>query len=399
MTSSNLRLRKTVAEMNYATHGFHRYYGKLPSEVYRHIFCNENSFTEFMCGSGTGLVEGLLAGKSVIGIDSNPLAVLLSKVKTTPIDASELRQMLRQIINNYSEYAIPLRDQITLGSYHSLKEIYKQFSKNDNSLNILSNAQETIANFDHWFSDLTAIELAILKSIIDEIKCDETKRFFLVCFSSIIRRVSNASPRTGKLFHIGQENDTPVLKAFEKKTKENIRGMEQFNDILPKGQHCIVLQEDVRSTSLKSESQELVICHPPYFAIYRYSAIFRFELGWLGFDRTRAKTMEIEEGFKTTDIGKYDKYINDMTRVIEEVNRILVKGGRFCLVVGDSSLRDTQLNVVRDLRKKVESSKFSFVRKIKRIIEGSQANYHPSSIKRVKRNNDFLIFFEKTGNM
>jgi DNA modification methylase len=40
---------------------------------------------DLFCGSGTSLVEARLAGLYAHGMDINPLALLLAKVKTTPL--------------------------------------------------------------------------------------------------------------------------------------------------------------------------------------------------------------------------------------------------------------------------------------------------------------------------
>jgi len=45
------------------------------------------------CGSGTTLVEGILAGHNVIGVDIDPLSLMISKVKTTIVDVSELTKI------------------------------------------------------------------------------------------------------------------------------------------------------------------------------------------------------------------------------------------------------------------------------------------------------------------
>ena len=53
-------------------------------------------------GSGTILVEGMLKGLNIVGIDVNPLAILLCKVKTTildPVTLEEKRTFWLNIIN------------------------------------------------------------------------------------------------------------------------------------------------------------------------------------------------------------------------------------------------------------------------------------------------------------
>ena len=80
------------------THGIHSYPAMMVSPISKNIisilkqFKQINSLFDPFAGSGTVLVEGILAGiPTVAGNDINPLALLLSKVKTTPIDRKELQ--------------------------------------------------------------------------------------------------------------------------------------------------------------------------------------------------------------------------------------------------------------------------------------------------------------------
>ncbi len=68
------------------THGFHSYAGKLHPSIARGAI---GRFTppgatvlDPFCGSGTVLVEALVAGRKAIGVDASPLAVLIATVRT-----------------------------------------------------------------------------------------------------------------------------------------------------------------------------------------------------------------------------------------------------------------------------------------------------------------------------
>src|SRR5687768_11146511 len=73
------------------THQIHSYPAKLLSHIPAFV-CAVPCLSEAgavvldpFCGSGTVLLEAILSGKSALGADSNPLARLIAKVKTTPI--------------------------------------------------------------------------------------------------------------------------------------------------------------------------------------------------------------------------------------------------------------------------------------------------------------------------
>ena len=77
------------------THGFHQYPARMHPEIAKRLiekYTKKSSdiiFDPFM-GSGGVLVEAMLHGNNSIGIDLNPFAVLLSEVKTTPINSKKL---------------------------------------------------------------------------------------------------------------------------------------------------------------------------------------------------------------------------------------------------------------------------------------------------------------------
>lgn len=78
------------ANTSYFTHGLHEYPARMIPQIakrliLRYSYKREKILDPF-CGSGTTLVEARLAQRYSIGIDINSFAVLLSKVKATPID-------------------------------------------------------------------------------------------------------------------------------------------------------------------------------------------------------------------------------------------------------------------------------------------------------------------------
>jgi hypothetical protein len=78
------------ADIHYMTHGFHLYPARMIPQIAKELIKRYSSKEDIVldpfCGSGGVLVEAMLAGRDSFGIDINPLACLLAKVKTTPID-------------------------------------------------------------------------------------------------------------------------------------------------------------------------------------------------------------------------------------------------------------------------------------------------------------------------
>src|SRR3972149_1874735 len=126
------------------THGFHKYPAKfiphIPKWAINKYLAGQTSKTilDPFCGSGTTLVEGMLAGHNVIGIDIDPLSCLISKVKTTVVDTSELNKV----------------------SGWFIKEIKRKKKGKFNP------ECETI---EHWFTKESINKLSVMRSLINQI--------------------------------------------------------------------------------------------------------------------------------------------------------------------------------------------------------------------------------------
>ncbi len=97
---ASLRSHKLVDGL---THSLYSYPARFSPELSREIILNfSNSgdwvFDPFM-GGGTSVVEALVAGRSVLGVDINSLAWFVTLCKTTPISATDILQ-LRDWANN-----------------------------------------------------------------------------------------------------------------------------------------------------------------------------------------------------------------------------------------------------------------------------------------------------------
>ncbi|MBM4463454.1 MAG: site-specific DNA-methyltransferase [Chloroflexi bacterium] len=370
-----MEFNDTNANGNYATHAYFRYFGKLPPAVIRFIirkgteYPGPGDIVDIMCGCGTSLVESMLLGHHSIGIDINPVATLVSKVKTTLID----EKALRDVLNLISEDGLPL------------------------SCNNLASMIPKFRNVDYWFLPEVQLELAKLKYVIQRVEDSQLRDFFMVAFLSILRRSSNSSPTPGRLFHIKHDRVPDVKRMFVERANMMIMKMRELR-WLARCTDVQVLCQDARQTSLAENCAGLVIFHPPYFALYRYSSdVLRFELEWYGANRESIAAHEIEDGFKTTNISLYGRYIEDVVTVLAEASRILKPGHKVCLVVNNSTFRDERLPVMNDIcslaARRIPD--LTVCESIERGVRFQQASYHRSAREDKVTSQDYLVFFRK----
>ena len=77
----------------YATHNLHSFPAKFPPQLPRKFILSltepGDTVLDPMAGSGTTLLEARLAGRHAIGFDIDPLALLLCRVKLSPLSAGQ----------------------------------------------------------------------------------------------------------------------------------------------------------------------------------------------------------------------------------------------------------------------------------------------------------------------
>lgn len=205
-------------------------------ETYSH---NGEIICDIFCGSGTTLVESRLLGRNAYGIDLNPLAIFLAKVKTTEIDPSILTK----------EY------------FRLLEEIPKN--------NDIVVERPEFLNIDFWFKPKAIIELAKIKSAIKKIGKDEIRNFFMVAFSETVRLSSNMKNGEFKLVRIRPEKlslYTPnVLGIFKKKVETNINGMSDFYNGVGKNTWAKPIYGDSsKENGISENSIDCIVTSPPY---------------------------------------------------------------------------------------------------------------------------------------
>jgi len=242
------------------THGFHLYPARMHPEIAKRIIAKYAQdtkkvvFDPFM-GSGGVLVEGILHGNNSIGIDVNPFAVLLSKVKTTPLNSEKLNKIYEEIIGK------------SKGDY-TIKQYHEETKPTSNSLKL-----------DFWYKPNVIKKLQILKYHIFNIEDKKVRDFFKVCFSLTSRKASYQRNSIYKIYRINKEDmqgfNLDVFQIFENVCKKNIKKMVDFTKamksskakafpILGDTRNIEEAFQKVDSDILDDGKVHLVVTSPPY---------------------------------------------------------------------------------------------------------------------------------------
>src|ERR687888_1474075 len=179
------------ASTRYLTHSYHPYSAKYIPQIPHYLISNLTNRNDLILdnfvGSGTTLVESKILGRHAIGVDINPLACLVAKVKTTNIHRLNLEK-ISAISRSIKEDILKLRAS---GGYNNNTLAFNL--QNPESIN---NNDYLLINIPHpnilkWFDKNVIYELLPIKSKIDSLEDNHIKDFLLVAFSSILRSISN----------------------------------------------------------------------------------------------------------------------------------------------------------------------------------------------------------------
>lgn len=297
-----------------------------------------------MCGSGTVLRNAVELGHDAVGIDMDPLAVLLSRAWTTPIAPHRLLHDAAVVAERAAD--LPTAD-VTLPWRH----------------------QSTQAFAEYWFANEQRDQLARLSTALRRSRLASLP-FLWVCLSRLIitkdtgaslaRDVSHSRPHK-----VTDTNDFDCYSQFVRSARLISARLE------PSRIHgsSLVIRGDARqAASMRLGRFDLAITSPPYLNAIDYLRGHRLSLIWfghevddlrvvrgneIGAERTREKSefsvkeyINTEYGtpFPKRYVGWVNRYATDMLKTTRSLRRVVKPGGHIVVVVGNSLLRGARVD-------------------------------------------------------
>jgi len=315
----------THKDTQYLTHCFHPYPTKfIPQIPHRLIELysshHEDVVLDPFCGSGTTLVEAKLMGRPSIGIDTNPLAIMISRSKVNPV-------VKKQLVD-----------------FVSWLDYWKQ-----KDLKMLQSKRNCLCETGTWFREDVLAQINLIMERMVEIRDPNTHNFVKVALSSILKGVSNARmdriiptlPREHvyidrKHYDREVDNDGRTINVFARlssRLKLMQSRLEYFLPMTGNTKAAAYLGDarkldKIRSDLLKEGRVRLVVTSCPYWSAFDYQKIHQLSLGLFNLRRTSPEA----------EIG-HGHFLLEMEKVYEQISKYLMKKGFFCLVIGRSKKR------------------------------------------------------------
>jgi site-specific DNA-methyltransferase (cytosine-N4-specific) len=345
------------ADTRYATHGYHPYSAKyipqIPSYLIKNFSEKNDLILDNFAGSGTTLVESKILGRNALGVDVNPLACLISKVKTTNLQNSELKD-ISTIAASIKEDILAIRGSIRLLNFENRRMTIDE--------SVINRLHPHIAK---WFHKNVIYELIVIKNKIDSLESKNIRDFLLVAFSSILRSVSNASSGFGNLMI--NKHAVPKNRIYEKfvfVVNDMINGMREFNKVSTSSS-VKIFNHDTRSLGfIDDETIDFICTHPPYMAAVPYAEYQKLSLWWLDFSQYALEKSLI--GGQRSRADTPDRFFRDMHNTLVEMKRVLIKKKYCCITIGNPIYNNKVWALNQIIKKEAEDLGFILLKEISR---------------------------------
>jgi hypothetical protein len=301
-----------------------------------------------MAGSGTVLAVAQAHGHRALGVDIDPLAVLLAGVWTRPVDPDEAEDKASSVLYRARQR---FKAQTSGQAYPSGSDT------------------ETQAFMRYWFDDYARRQLAALSASIARVH-DAVLRDVLWCgFSRLIITKQAGASLAMDLSHSRPHRvfESAPIKPFNR----FLSAVDTIISNCPRagtaaGPPAGVRRGDARNLHVEDDSIDLVLTSPPYLNAIDYLRCSKFSLVWMGYSIEQLRQIRTDSvGTEAASAQALDKpwiqklirqlkisptlssrnhallctYAWDMSRAVAEVSRVLKRGGRAVYVVGDSLVK------------------------------------------------------------
>ena len=320
------------------THNVHRYSGKFIPQIASRAISLLTRPGELVvdpyCGSGTTLLEAALLHRRAVGVDLNPLAVLIARVKTTPIAEAALNGLVGRLGR-----ALSLRaDETSLPLFGGSPE-------------------EEVCAIDHdprlhhewyrkWFQphvlrDLLAMDLAIRD--VHEQPLQDVAR---VAFSDILRRFSNAhSGYPNVMFDKNSPIKASPVPAFLKTLNRNAEMVASLSNVQGSWSDMEIVYGDASALQMDDNTVDAIVSHPPYIGSIPYAEYGALSLQWLGTDFKKLDRELTGGRRQTKDVVR--RFEDAYGQMLKETHRVLRPGGHAFLMVGNPVVRSETVNLAQ----------------------------------------------------
>jgi len=364
-----------------------------------------------MMGSGTVVAAARSMGHCAIGLDIDPLAVLISKVWTTAVDKRSTRIVAEQVLLNAKQRARSL----------STSDAYPKDAD-----------KETRKFVRYWFDPCARRQLTALARAIGRCSDEKSQNVLWCAFSRLIITKQAGASLALDLAHSRPHKyfDKAPLSPFDNFLKAVDRVLQNCLSSTQKkrGPAPNLHVGDARQLLLRDETIDLVLTSPPYLNAIDYLRCSKFSLVWMGANTGYLRLLRSTA--VGTEVGEYEgsqnrlsralisklklrhrlsrrkqavlaHFISDMQSAIAEVSRVLVPGGKAIYVIGENTIKGTYIQNAKIITAIAENAGLKLRKYARRTLPPNRRYLPPPSKRKTtaglngRMRREVILYFSK----
>jgi DNA methylase len=339
-------------------HNIHPYPAKFIPQIPRQILSlfqvpPDTAVLDPFAGSGTTLLEAQGSGHDFVGVDLNPIATLICRVKTTGT--------LPDAVNIARSVAASSKARCESRDF-DIPEIPR---------------------LSHWFQPDVAAVMACITDEIEKADCDSRMKDLLrLSLSAITVRVSNQESETRYAALQKEIISTDVFRLFWRSTASITTKLQRsetlFSKPRPKG--LIIEADSRRIGTLSLPPVSLVITSPPYPNAFEYWLYNKYRMYWLGFDPIQVREQEIgaRPHYSCVNGDSIDDFLAQITATFESLSKHLTKGAHAAILVSsECRIRGQKFALPELLEQALLQVSFVPLTRVQRRIPRTRKSFNP----------------------
>jgi SAM-dependent methyltransferase len=316
-----LDVRADESVLTQDIHGFHSYAARLHPVTARELIKGllprpPGNVLDPFCGSGTVLVEARRLGHRAFGVDINPLAVELSRLKTAGASARHAERLL-EAARSVAARADERRLQKAGPT--------RRYSQKDREL----------------FEPHVLLELDGLSNAIRNIEEPAVRQSSMLVLSAMLNKVSRKQSDTQSQVDRRRLKSGFAIRVFEHKARELAQKLQKYASELPSGAPpaSIRLGDAQNLSHLRPRTMDLIVTSPPYPGVYDYYAQHALRLRWLDLPVRDFEKGELGARRRLNRLSfdaALDRWQRELGTCLAEMRRVCRAPALIALVLADS---------------------------------------------------------------
>ena len=280
------------------------------------------------CGSGTVLVEARATGWRAAGVDLNPLAVRLARVKTWTAPVPRRRRAHDLGLQIAADVLASGRDARRSGFAAAPMRAPAGFDPNARQKRI-----------GKWFSPHVRRELEAIAAAIDEVARDdaEVAEVLTIALSAMLYKVSHRRSDTDPTWVERSIGRGMAARLFGERVAMIVAGLDDLAQV--RGPIPDVFEADARALpTLGLPPAQAIITSPPYAGTYDYAEQHRLRYDFFGIRHRAFEQGELgsRRSFTASSVAAASGWRAALADVMSAMAQALAPGGLAAIVIGDS---------------------------------------------------------------